>query len=527
VARSGEQPLISVFTPAHEIGSEIDTAYRSLLRQSYSEWEWVVVDDSEAPGTAEHLASLVDRNPPGRIRVFPRSTSGSSGASKAAAAYACRGEFLVELDHDDELLPEALEVIAATFVAHPDVDFVYSDWLDWEDRPSGGGPAFYPPGWAFGLGVYASEIVDGRRVSVALAPPLTWQTVRHVVAAPNHVRAWRTESYRRIGGHDARLEVGDDYELIVRTFLNGITARIPRPLYVQHHDPAGRNASRLRNAEIHRRVEEASHRYEQAIDQRCLALGVTPSPPWPLTSWEPIPSANVVIDVIAEAAADRGRPLVSVVIPTYDRPQLLARAIESVLTQSYENLEVLVAGDNCPSIDQVIASIDDRRVRHLNLATHHDDLGASPRNCALKVMARGTLVAYLDDDNRWRGDHLESLVETLLRDSRLAFAFASLNMAEETIICRRPRHLQIDTNALLHRRFLLERFGYWRGPTETAWAQAHDWELVSRWEHEPWAASLKPTVFYTLEQSSRGQQLLAAVRAVADQERNAAMHAPL
>jgi hypothetical protein len=82
--------------------------------------------------------------------------------------------------------------------------------------------------------------------------------------------------------------------------------------------------------------------------------------------------------------------------------------------------------------------------------------------------------------------------------------------------------MQIDTNALLHRRFLLERFGYWRGPGETDWGRAHDWELVSRWQDEPWVASLKPTVLYTLERSTRGEQLLSAVRDVAEQERKAA-----
>jgi glycosyltransferase involved in cell wall biosynthesis len=420
-----QQPLVSVFTAAHEIGSEIDTAYRSLKRQTYEEWEWVVADDSRTPDTSDHVARLAELELPGRIRLHCQDRApGSIGATKAVAAAASRGEFLVELDHDDELVPEALELIVATFLAHPDVDFVYSDWIDWEDRAGGGAPTTYPSGWAFDFGAYASEIVDGRRVPVALAPPLTWETVRHIVAMPNHVRAWRADCHRRIRGHDSELPVGDDYELLLRTFLDGIAARIPRPLYVQHHDPRGGNASRRRNAEIQRRVHDVAARHREAIDRRCMSLGVTPSPLSPLTDWESLPTANAVIDVVAEAAADRGIPLVSVVVPTYRRPKLLERPLASILGQSYRNLEVLVIGDSCPSVDELIASVDDHRVRHWNLATHQADPGAGPRNYALKTMARGTLVAYLDDDNVWREDHLQLLVDLLscnpspLADSR-------------------------------------------------------------------------------------------------------------
>ncbi|MGI8485179.1 MAG: glycosyltransferase [Thermomicrobiales bacterium] len=272
-------PLVSVFTATHDIEQEIDTAVRSLLRQTYPRWEWVVVDDSSRPETFDHLMRLADAPAAdGRIRLVRQyPLPHSVGASKAAAAGLCRGEFIVELDHDDELMPNALELVAATFGAHPDVDFVYSDWIDWIDNPDGeAGPGRFPAGWGFGYGGYASEMVGGRRVPVTLSPPITWETIRHIVARPNHLRAWRTVFYRRIGGHDPRLPVADDYELMVRTFLNGLMAHIPRPLYVQHHSPAGTNTSRHRNAEIQQRVEQIAAEQQASIDRRCLSLGMLP-----------------------------------------------------------------------------------------------------------------------------------------------------------------------------------------------------------------------------------------------------------
>ena len=519
-------PLVSVITPTHNIGAGIERAWQSLLAQTYRNWEWVVVDDSTDPATADHVAGLADRaETAGRLRLFRQyPPPGSVGASKAAACALCRGEIIVELDHDDEFLPMALELVAAAFVAHPEIDFVSSDWLDWIDPPEGsdatGYPGRFPDGWGFGLGGYASEMVGGRRVPVALTPPITWETIRHIVATPNHLRAWRTTSYRRIGGHDHRLPVADDYDLMVRTFLDGTMAHIPRPLYIQHHSPAESNTSRRRNGEIQERVAEIAAVHREALDWRCLSRGVTPStsPPW---SWRPTVSATVRVDPMADRAADTGDPLVTVVIPTHNRPDLLHRAIESALGQSFRNIEVLVVGDACPAVDAVVDGIPDERLRHGNLIERASDLGATPRNYALKAMARGTLIAYLDDDNWWEPDHLASLVAEFRRDPTIAFAFSSFTVAGQTIECRRPRRFQIDTSALLHRRLLVERFGYWRTPDEADYA--HDWELVSRWDGEPWAATLRPTLHYTLETSHQNAMSVQTMLAIADEEREGAL----
>ena len=64
-------PLVTVFTASHDIGSDIDTAYRSLLRQSYPTWEWVVVDDSPNSATADHVTLLAAKpDAASRIRLY-------------------------------------------------------------------------------------------------------------------------------------------------------------------------------------------------------------------------------------------------------------------------------------------------------------------------------------------------------------------------------------------------------------------------------------------------------------------------
>jgi len=110
----------SIFTPTHDTQYLVD-AFCSLIAQSYESWEWVIILNHGATLPAE----IVD----GRVRALtapPWVAALGVGALKRYACDQCEGEFLVELDHDDLLLPHALEEIARAVDVH-DADFVYSD----------------------------------------------------------------------------------------------------------------------------------------------------------------------------------------------------------------------------------------------------------------------------------------------------------------------------------------------------------------------------------------------------------------
>lgn len=97
--------------------------------------------------------------------------------------------------------------------------------------------------------------------------------------------------------------------------------------------------------------------------------------------------------------------LVTVIIPTYKRPHLLVRAINSVLNQTYENLEVLVVDDHSQDETQsVVRAVIDPRVRYVG----HDVNKGLPavRNTGIRA-ARGEYIAFLDDDDEWREDKIE------------------------------------------------------------------------------------------------------------------------
>lgn len=115
---------------------------------------------------------------------------------------------------------------------------------------------------------------------------------------------------------------------------------------------------------------------------------------------------RAVMDWI-ERATLTSAPLVSVVLPTRDRRDLLARAIESVQKQSYGNWELLIVDDG--SVDgtaEFLAGLAGERVRCFR---HHGAGACAARNVAL-AQARGDLIAYLDDDNMMHPAWLKSVV---------------------------------------------------------------------------------------------------------------------
>lgn len=191
-------------------------------------------------------------------------------------------------------------------------------------------------------------------------------------------------------------------------------------------------------------------------------------------------------------------PLVSVVIPTYKRIELLNRAIASALTQSYANLEVVVVGDACPDLEEMIPlGSPPPRVRLFNLPTNHGAGGAVPRNHAI-MAAAGSLIAYLDDDNVWKPDHISSLYEAL-QASGAAYAFSSMEVNGTDLQFSEPKKGSIDTSCILHRKNLVARHGVWKNRTDANYY--HDWEFVSRWVagEEKWVATKKPTLIYNAE----------------------------
>lgn len=193
-------------------------------------------------------------------------------------------------------------------------------------------------------------------------------------------------------------------------------------------------------------------------------------------------------------------PLISVVIPTYKRTELLRKAVASACSQDYPNLEVLVVGDGDPDFpSETQRWTNDPRVRAVNLSKNHGSGGAVPRNYGI-MMAAGGLIAYCDDDNAWTPDHLSSLYEEL-RKTDAAYAFSSMSVDGKDLKFDVPKPAGIDTSCVLHRKDLILKHGWWRDRVEVGYA--HDAEFFSRWKDETWVCTKKPTVLYNADTSGQ------------------------
>jgi len=104
-------------------------------------------------------------------------------------------------------------------------------------------------------------------------------------------------------------------------------------------------------------------------------------------------------------------PLVSVIIPTYKRAVLVQRAIESVLRQTYRNIEILVVDDESPDdTASVVKAIPDSRIKYIR---HGKNKGLpAVRNTGIRA-ANGELIAFLDDDDEWREDKLDKQIRAI------------------------------------------------------------------------------------------------------------------
>ncbi len=265
---------VSWFTPIYNTGEKLRLTYQSLVSQTNPNWEWVLVNDSndghETISIAEEIASI---DPRVKLYDFNTKSSGIVGEAKYRAAVLCRGELLAELDHDDYLTPDATEMLYDAMHKFPDAGFYYTDSAEvdqnWESLTYGGG-------FAMGYGAYRDESALGMDFKVQVTPNLNPKTIRHIVGVPNHIRAWRRNLYYQIGGHNRGLSIADDYELLVRTFLNTKMCRIQKLGYIQfiYDDASGTNTHNSSRRDIQRRVRTVADYYSEAITKRFEDLGL-------------------------------------------------------------------------------------------------------------------------------------------------------------------------------------------------------------------------------------------------------------
>lgn len=126
---------------------------------------------------------------------------------------------------------------------------------------------------------------------------------------------------------------------------------------------------------------------------------------------------------------------VSVIIPTYKRSEFLTRAIDSVLEQSYKNVEIIVVDDNDP-ISDFRSQTEDRIKEYIERAKviYHKNItnmgGALARNEGISV-ASGDYITFLDDDDVYEEMKIENQLQYML-DNNLDASFTNVKICNIT-----------------------------------------------------------------------------------------------
>lgn len=143
-----DHALISVVLPTHNRADLVQRAVRSVIAQSYSYWELLVVDDASEDETPNVLSTFTDS----RVRVLRREQQGGASATRNTGLAEARGDFVVYLDDDNLMHPHWLKGVAWAFDLHPEALVmigarIIDDELRNQGLGRGGWPQLAPPGF--------------------------------------------------------------------------------------------------------------------------------------------------------------------------------------------------------------------------------------------------------------------------------------------------------------------------------------------------------------------------------------------
>ncbi len=191
--------------------------------------------------------------------------------------------------------------------------------------------------------------------------------------------------------------------------------------------------------------------------------------------------------------------LVSVIIPTHKGSDNICRAVDSVLSQTYQNIEVIVVDDNglgCEEQKKTEEAMGkysgDSRVKYLTREVNKN--GSAARNTGLRA-SRGEYIAFLDDDDAFHADNIEKhleLLSTLPEDFGLTYCGMRnirQGMPDEIIHPTGEgkvlfdfllRKMRVGTSLVVIRREVFDVVGEW----DESFFRHQDWELLTRILHQ-------------------------------------------
>lgn len=360
IARLTTRPLISVVVPVYNTEEKyLREMIESVLRQIYPYWELCLADDASTEPHVERVLREFARRDR-RIKFIRRDTNGHISAATNTALDLAKGEFVALLDHDDLLAETALYEIAAELDAHPDADIIYSDSDNIDDSGQRSVP-YFKTDWN-------PDLMLGHNMV-------------------SHLGVYRRSLVEQIGRLRVGFEGSQDYDLTLRAADASAPDRIRHIPAVLYHwrrnatlSPSFSETSLDRCVVAARRAIR-EHLKRNRVQARIDVLAKCPS-------W-----TRVIYSLPNE------RPLVSIIVPTRDRADLLARCADGVLTRTdYEPLELIIVDNDSTETEthRLFEHLSrDSRVRVMH---HPGSFNYAAINNRAVQEARGEIVVLMNND---------------------------------------------------------------------------------------------------------------------------------
>lgn len=201
--KSPNNPTISVIMATFDSLPYLKDAVESILKQTFKNFEFIIVNDASNDATASYLKSLKDS----RIKVITNKKNLGLAQSLNEAIRAAKGEYIARMDADDISLTERLKTQLEFLEKHPEIDLcgAWVDLINEEDQIVG--EKRYP--------VNNAEIKQG----------LKWyQPIVHPTFMAREI------IFRKLGGYDPNFDYAEDYEFLSRAMKKYQFANIPKKL---------------------------------------------------------------------------------------------------------------------------------------------------------------------------------------------------------------------------------------------------------------------------------------------------------
>jgi O-antigen biosynthesis protein len=353
------QPLISVVMPVYNTPETfLKEAVASVLAQLYPNWELCIANDaSPDENVARVLNELAATDK--RVKVVHHQINGNISAATNSALELAEGEFIALMDHDDLLHETALYEVAAEINMYPDVDVIYSDEDKIDENGKRSTPYYKPD---FNPELFLSQNMV------------------------SHLGIYRKSLVDKIGGLRLGFEGSQDYDLALRAWANSDLSRIRHIPAILYHWRQNPGHSSFSAGQLDKCTAAARAAIQEFLDQKIPGAKVGAVAGFEHYSRVQFPLPQPL-------------PLVSVIVPTKDKAELVAVCADGILNKtSYKNLELLIIDHESvePQTRKLFDELKrDPRVRVLHYSGSFNY--SAMNNMAVKK-AKGSIIALLNND---------------------------------------------------------------------------------------------------------------------------------